>query len=163
MGAASGLVSRAELAPILQRLRAAGTLRRVVLANGCFDVLHVGHVRYLDDARSRGDSLVVAINTDASVRELKGEGRPLTPLADRAELLCGLRAVDWVVSFEEPTLEETLRALRPDVHAKGTDYAPETVPERDVDLELGIEIVICGDPKERSTSNLIERMRDASA
>ena len=152
------LLPREELAALLDERRATGEPGRIVLANGCFDVLHVGHVRYLEDARSRGDVLVVAVNSDASVRALKGEGRPLHPLAERAELVGGLRAVDWVVPFDEETLEATLRALRPDVHAKGRDYTAETVPERDVDAELGIEIAICGDEKTRSSSELLGRL-----
>jgi D-glycero-beta-D-manno-heptose 1-phosphate adenylyltransferase len=154
------LQERAALAREIAGLRAAG--RRVVLANGCFDLLHAGHVRYLEDARSRGDLLVVALNGDASVRRLKGAGRPLVPLAERAEVVLALRAVDRVVAFDEPDLGATLRALRPDVHAKGGDYTPESVPERAVDLELGIEIAICGGPKERSTSGLVERLRGAA-
>ncbi len=103
---------------------------------------------------------MVAVNTDESVRGLKGDARPLMPLEERAELLRALRSVDRVVGFAEPTLEETLRALVPDVHAKGPDYTPESVPERPVDLELGIEIAICGDPKDHSTTELIERLGD---
>ncbi len=148
---------REELAAELTRLRAAGKVKRVALANGCFDLLHVGHVRYLEDCASRGDLLVVALNTDESIRALKGEGRPVTPLDERAELIGALRCVDHVVPFAEATLEETLRALRPDVHCKGTDYTVETVPERGIDLELGIEIAICGDPKDHSSSALVER------
>jgi len=150
--------SSEELAARLAQGRERGELGRVVLANGCFDLLHVGHVRYLADARSRGDVLVVAVNTDASVRELKGRARPFMPLEERAEILLALQAVDFVVPFEEQTLEETLRALRPDVHAKGTDYAVDTVPERAVDHELGTEIAICGDPKERSSTEYLERL-----
>jgi rfaE bifunctional protein nucleotidyltransferase chain/domain len=146
--------TRSELAARLAQLRREGRVERVVLANGCFDLLHVGHVRYLEDARSRGDFLVVALNDDASVRELKGPGRPLLPLAERAEILLALRAVDALTSFAERDLEATLRALRPEVHAKGTDYAVETVPERAVDRELGIEIAICGDPKDHASSSL---------
>src|SRR6185436_10178457 len=127
---------------------------RIVLANGCFDLLHVGHVRYLEDARARGETLIVALNTDESVRASKGPGRPRMPLAERAELLCALRCVDFVTWFPEATLERTLRLLRPDVHAKGTDYTAENVPERAVDRELGIEIAICGDPKAHSSSAL---------
>jgi rfaE bifunctional protein nucleotidyltransferase chain/domain len=127
---------------------------RIVLANGCFDILHVGHVRYLEDARSRGDVLIVALNSDSSVRSLKGPDRPRVPLAERAELLAALRCVDFVTSFDEATVEATLRALRPNVHAKGSDYTIETVPERSVDLELGIAIAICGDAKEHASSRL---------
>ena len=155
-GARGRFLERAELAALLDRERA--RLGRIVLANGCFDLLHVGHVRYLADARARGDTLIVALNTDASVRATKGAGRPLIPLAERAELLCALRDVDLVTAFDEPTLERTLRLLRPDVHAKGTDYTAESVPERAVDLELGIAIAICGDPKEHSSSALRARV-----
>jgi len=155
------VVGRDELAAHLAAERAAGRPVRLVLANGCFDLLHVGHVRYLEDARSRGDALAVALNGDASVRRLKGEGRPLVPLAERAEVVAALRCVDWVVPFDEDTLVETLRALRPAVHAKGTDYTASTVPEREVDRELGIEIAICGDPKAHATSELVQRRRTA--
>lgn len=152
--------SREELAARLAQGRERGEFARVVLANGCFDLLHVGHVRYLTDARARGDALVVAANTDASVRALKGDTRPFMPLAERAEILLALSAVDFVVPFAEHTLEETLRALRPDVHAKGTDYAVDTVPERAVDQELGIEIAICGDAKERSSTRYLANLAD---
>jgi len=149
-------LAREELAALLGRERA--RLGRVVLANGCFDLLHVGHVRYLADSKARGDTLVVALNTDESVRAAKGPGRPRVPLAERAELLCALRCVDFVTVFPEATLEATLRLLRPDVHAKGTDYTRESVPERAVDLELGIEIAICGDAKAHSSSALHARL-----
>jgi len=151
--------SREELAAELTMRRACGELRRVVLANGCFDLLHAGHVRYLAAARACGDYLVVALNSDESVRALKGPDRPLQPLQDRAELIAALRCVDAVTVFGEKTLEATLRTLRPDVHAKGTDYSVETVPERGIDRELGIEIAICGDEKTRSSSALIARSR----
>ena len=151
----SALVDRAALASELTDLGAGETPPRVVLANGCFDLLHVGHVRYLEDAASRGDLLVVAMNTDESVSRLKGEGRPVVSLADRAEVIGALACVDRVTSFDEDTLEETLRSLRPHVHAKGTDYTPEDIPERVVDEELGIEIAICGDLKTRSSSGYL--------
>lgn len=151
-------IPREELALRLAELRAARPAPVVVLANGCFDLLHVGHLRYLEAARREGDLLVVALNADESVQRLKGEGRPHVPLAERAELLAGLRCVDHVTSFAEPTLEETLRCLRPDVHAKGTDYRAETVPEAAIDRELGIRVAICGDPKQHSTSELLERV-----
>lgn len=150
---------REQLAAELQRWRSNGQVRRVVLANGCFDLLHAGHVRYLEAARAAGDCLVVALNSDASVRALKGSARPLQPLEDRALIVAALRCVDAVTVFAEPDLEATLRVLRPQVHAKGTDYRVDTVPEREVDRELGIEIQICGDPKTRSSSALIERSR----
>ena len=152
-----GLVERAALAAELELLRASESAPRVVLANGCFDLLHVGHVRYLEDAASRGDLLVVALNTDESITRLKGEGRPVVTLADRAVVIGALACVDRVTAFDEDTLEETLRALHPRVHAKGTDYTSETIPERHVDSELGIEIAICGDPKTRSSTDLLER------
>ncbi|MBM3975401.1 MAG: adenylyltransferase/cytidyltransferase family protein [Planctomycetes bacterium] len=152
------LYSRSELAAEFARLRSKPRPPRIVLANGCFDLLHVGHLRYLEDARSRGDLLVVALNTDASVRMLKGAGRPLVPLMERAELLLGLSVVGAVTSFDEPTLEATLRELRPDVHAKGTDYSKESVPEAAIDRELGIEIAICGDSKAHASSEIIARL-----
>lgn len=155
VGPAASWVQREALAVLIAARRAQGA--RVVLANGCFDLLHVGHVRYLEDARARGDLLVVALNEDASVRELKGPGRPVIPFGERAELVGALRCVDHVTGFGEATLEETLRLLRPDVHAKGTDHMSETVPEREVDRELGIEIAICGDPKTRSTTEFLSR------
>jgi len=150
-----------ERGALAQFLGAPGPARPagpVVLANGCFDLLHVGHLRYLADAKSRGRTLVVAVNTDASVRAIKGPARPLTPFAERVEILCALDVVDFVVPFSEPTLEETLRVLLPDIHAKGTDYTLESIPERAIDLELGIEIAICGDPKDRSSTQLIQAL-----
>lgn len=155
----SRFLARDELYQILSARRRAGTIGRVVLANGCFELLHAGHVRYLSDARAHGDVLIVAVNDDASVARLKGPGRPVTPLAERAEILCALAGVDYVVPFGEPTLEETLRLLLPDVHAKGTDYTEDSVPEAAVDRALGIAIKICGDPKDRSSSDLIARIR----
>ena len=152
----AGLQQRDELARLLHGERT--RLGRVVLANGCFDLLHVGHVRYLEAARARGDTLVVALNTDESVRASKGPGRPAMPLVERAELVAALRCVDHVTSFPEATLEVTLRLLLPAVHAKGTDYTLENVPERAVDRELGIEIAICGDPKDHSSSALLARL-----
>ena len=154
----STLVERSALAIELKELRSSGEISRVVLANGCFDLLHVGHVRYLSDAASRGDLLVVALNTDESISRLKGPSRPLITLQDRAEIIGALACVGRVTSFDEETLEETLRALLPEVHAKGTDYTPETLPERDVDEELGIEVAICGDPKTRSSSDYINKV-----
>jgi len=153
------VTERADLAREIEAWRAEGL--RVVLANGCFDLLHVGHVRYLEDAASRGDRLVVAINSDASVQRLKGPERPLMPVEERAEILRGLRWVDRVVPFDELDLEASLRALRPDVHAKGPDYTPETVPEAPIDRELGIEIAICGDPKDHSTTELLAAVQRA--
>ncbi len=136
---------------------------RIVLANGCFDILHVGHVRYLEGARALGDILVVGINSDEQVRVLKGEGRPLVPERERAEIIAALRVVDFVTIFNEPTVEALLRAIRPDVHAKGTDYTEETVPERNVVLSLGGRVAIVGDPKEHSTSEMVKALLQDSS
>ncbi|HSE96260.1 MAG TPA: D-glycero-beta-D-manno-heptose 1-phosphate adenylyltransferase [Methylomirabilota bacterium] len=133
--------------------RAAG--RRVVLANGCFDLLHVGHVRYLQAARRLGDVLIVGLNSDASVRRTKGPGRPVMPVGERAELLAALAAVDHVVVFEEDTADRLVTVVRPDVHAKGTDYTTESVPERATVATVGGQVAIAGDPKTHSTRDLI--------
>ena len=133
--------------------------RGIVLANGCFDILHVGHVRYLTGARAEGDLLVAGVNSDASVRRLKGPGRPVLGERARAELVAACAAVDYVVVFEEDTVENLLLALRPDVHAKGTDYTAETVPERDVVRGYGGRVAIVGDPKTHSTSELFAAIR----
>ena len=133
--------------------------RTVALANGCFDVLHVGHVRYLEGARGKADVLVVGVNGDDSVRRLKGEGRPVMPSRDRALLVAGLRATDHVVVFEEADVASLLLALRPDVHCKGTDYTEETVPERDVVRSYGGRVAIVGDPKDHDTRALLARIR----
>ena len=130
-----------------------------MLANGCFDVLHVGHARYLEGARREGDVLVVAINSDASVRPLKGEGRPILSEDARAQLVAGLGVVDYVTIFDEPDVVALLQALRPDVHAKGTDYTVDTVPERDVARRLCVRVAIVGDPKDHSTRDLLARLR----
>lgn len=135
---------------------------RIVLANGCFDVLHVGHARYLQGARREGDVLVVAVNGDRSVRALKGEGRPVLTADARARLVAGLAAVDYVVVFEEPDVTHLLSTLRPDVHAKGTDYTADTVPERETARLLGVRIAIVGDPKQHSTRDLLARLRASS-
>ncbi|MBL8800468.1 MAG: adenylyltransferase/cytidyltransferase family protein [Planctomycetes bacterium] len=163
MSESKRVLAREALARELDAVRTRSPGLRVVLANGCFDLLHVGHVRYLEAARARGDLLVVALNTDDSVRALKGPTRPLTPLEERAELVSALRCVDFVTWFAERDLEATLRALRPAVHAKGTDYTAQNVPEAAVDRELGIEIAICGDAKERSSSALLERLLSQAA
>lgn len=131
----------------------------LVLANGIFDLLHVGHVRYLEGARRAGHRLVVALNSDASARRLKGEGRPYVPLAERMELVAALACVDWVTWFDEDRVETLLRRLRPAMHAKGTDYTEESVPERAVARGLGIRTVIVGDPKEHATTDLVARIR----
>ncbi|MBV9058195.1 MAG: adenylyltransferase/cytidyltransferase family protein [Pseudonocardiales bacterium] len=152
------MTPRHELARRIHTLRAGDDVGTIVLANGCFDLLHAGHIRYLQDARSRGDFLIVALNSDRSVQAIKGPGRPLMPLDERAEIIGALRCVDAVTSFDEADLETTLRALRPDVHAKGSDYTAASVPEAAVDRELGITIAICGDPKDHSTSELLRRI-----
>jgi rfaE bifunctional protein nucleotidyltransferase chain/domain len=131
---------------------------RVVFANGCFDILHVGHVRYLEAARGLGDLLVVGVNDDEQVRRLKGEGRPFVPARERAEVIASLRAVDYVTVFHEPTVTELLLALRPDIHAKGTDYTEETVPERDVVRSFGGRVQIVGDPKDHSSTEMLKNV-----
>jgi len=133
----------------------------IVFANGCFDILHVGHIRYLEAARRQGDILIVAVNSDASLRSLKGPGRPILDEAARARLVTALRAVHYVVIFSEPTVASLLRDLRPDIHAKGTDYSTDTVPERAIAKELGIQIAIVGDPKNHSTRGLLASLRKA--
>ena len=142
-----------QAAALAAELRAAG--RRIVLANGCFDLLHVGHLRYLREARALGDVLFVGINSDAAVERLKGSGRPLTPAGERAELLSALRAVDHVVVFDGDTADDLLAAIRPAVHAKGTDYAADAVPEAATARALGAAVAIVGDPKEHATRDLI--------
>lgn len=149
----SKLVSLGEAKLIAEGARAAG--RRIVVANGAFDLLHVGHVRYLADAQAAGDMLFVAVNSDVSVHAIKGPLRPVVPEGERVELLSHLDCVDWIVLFDEPTVAEVLRALRPHIHAKGTDYTAESVPERAVVAEWGGETVICGDPKEHATTDLV--------
>lgn len=132
--------------------------QRIVFANGCFDVLHVGHVRYLEAAKALGDLLIVAINSDEQARRLKGQGRPLMAQDQRAEIVASLEAVDFVTIFDEPTVAELLLALKPDIHAKGTDYTVDTVPERDVVRSYGGRVAIAGDPKDHSSSKMIERL-----
>jgi len=129
--------------------------KRVVLANGCFDLLHVGHIRYLQGAKAEGDFLIVAVNGDRSVRSLKGPGRPIMSVAERVELVAAMEVVDLVVVFEEATVTSLIETLRPDVHCKGTDYTEETVPERDVTERSGGRTRIVGDPKDHSTRDLI--------
>jgi rfaE bifunctional protein nucleotidyltransferase chain/domain len=147
------LLSRAQLKHRVARWRQAG--KRITLANGCFDLLHVGHVRYLRAAKKLGDRLIVAINSDESVEALKGPGRPLIPAEERAEILAALADVDAVVIFSEPDVRSLIRELRPDIQAKGTDYTPDTVPERDAVLEYGGRVEIVGDAKQHSVSEMI--------
>ena len=150
------IVTREALVERVARERAGG--RTIAFANGCFDLLHVGHLRYLESAAREADVLVVAINDDQSVRRLKGEGRPILAAAHRAELVAALRCVDLVVVFPEPTVGPLLSALRPDVHCKGTDYTLDTVPERDVVKAYGGRVAIVGDPKDHSTRDLLARI-----
>ncbi len=150
------IIPRSEAKELGERLRREG--QRLVFANGCFDVLHVGHVRYLAGARKEGDVLLVGVNSDRAVRELKGAGRPLLDERGRAELVAALESVDYVVIFDDLTAEGMLREMRPAVHCKGTDYTEETVPERDVMRELGGAIRIVGDPKSHSTRALLREI-----
>jgi rfaE bifunctional protein nucleotidyltransferase chain/domain len=151
------ILSRQELVARVADDRARGLT--IAFANGGFDLLHVGHVRYLEAARREADRLIVAVNDDRSIQGLKGPSRPVLPEADRAELVAALRAVDYVVIFSEPTVSPLLELLRPDVHCKGTDYTVETVPERDTVRAYGGRIAIVGDPKDHSTTDLLTRLR----
>ena len=153
----SKILSRSQLLEAAARERAAG--RRIVFGNGAFDLLHVGHVRYLEAARREGDWLAVGVNSDQSVRNAKGEGRPILPERERAEIIAALACVDAVVLFDEESPAVLLAELEPHVHAKGTDYTPASVPERDVVASYGGKTAIVGDPKDHATSDLIERIR----
>src|SRR5579863_420019 len=157
--AESKIIERKELSQLGAKLRGQG--KKIVLANGCFDILHVGHARYLAGARAEGDVLVVGVNADSGVKGLKGPGRPVLNETARATLVAALREVDFVVIFPEANVEELLAELRPNVHAKGTDYTAETVPERATADRLGIRVAIVGDPKEHSTKELLETVRKA--
>jgi D-glycero-beta-D-manno-heptose 1-phosphate adenylyltransferase len=147
------IVSRRELAELVKHWRANG--EKIILTNGCFDLLHVGHVRYLRGAKELGGKVVVALNSDQSARALKGEGRPVTTERERAELLAALQDVDAVVIFPEKDVTAIIRELRPDIHAKGTDYTEASVPEGALVHELGGRVAIVGDPKEHSSTALI--------
>jgi len=155
--AESKILSREELRRRLEEH--CQRAERIVLANGCFDALHVGHIRYLEGARSEGDVLVAAVNADESVRRLKGAGRPILPEAARATLVAALRCVSYVIVFSEVNVESLLDELRPAVHAKGTDYTAETVPERDLVASFGGRTIVAGDPKDHSTTDLIARLK----
>ena len=146
-----------ELTAIVEQAKTRG--QRIVFANGCFDVLHGGHISYLEDAAAQGDLLIVAVNSDRSTRGLKGEGRPFYPQEHRVEILAAMEMVDYVVLFDAPTVAPLLERLRPQVHAKGTDYTRETVPERETALALGIEIYIAGAPKENASRKIIGKIR----
>ncbi len=151
MGSAP-ILGRKELVDRVAAERESGS--QIILANGCFDLLHVGHIRYLAAAKELGGVLVVAINSDRTARALKGDGRPYTPEDERAEVVAALRDVDVVTIFDEPTVVKLIRELRPDVHAKGTDYTVESVPEREVVRECGGRVVIVGDPKDHSSTEI---------
>ena len=157
----SKIVPRSEVAALAAGWRRQG--QQVVLANGCFDLLHVGHVRYLRGAKALGGNLLVAMNSDDSVRKLKGEGRPLMPAQERAEIVAALADVDAVVIFDEPDVRALIREIRPDVQVKGTDYTPETVPERDEVRAYGGRVEIVGDAKAHSTSEILGQMRASSS
>jgi D-glycero-beta-D-manno-heptose 1-phosphate adenylyltransferase len=157
--AESKILSRKELASRIAQRKQRGD--KIVFANGCFDTLHVGHVRYLEGARAEGDVLVVAVNSDSSVATLKGAGRPILLESARARLVAALKAVDYVVVFSEANVEPLLELLRPNVHAKGTDYTTESVPERGIAQRLGIRIAIVGDSKEHSTRQFLHDVRKA--
>ena len=150
------IVSRAELTSLVEQDRQSGLT--IAFANGCFDLLHVGHVRYVQAAAAEADRLIVAVNGDATAAT-KGPGRPILPAADRAELVASLRGVDYVVIFDEPTVDALLRLIEPDVHCKGTDYTEESVPERETVRAYGGRIAIVGDPKDHSTRDLLARIR----
>lgn len=153
MSTPAKILDRSELRKRVEEWRRAG--ERIILANGNFDLLHVGHVRYLHGAKALGGKLVVAINSDASVRELKGEGRPVMPEHERAEIVAALADVDAVVIFPELDVRAIIREIRPDIQAKGTDYTAESVPERDTVAEYGGRVAIVGDPKDHSTSEIL--------
>ena len=150
-------MTRSDLVDLVVADRRAG--RTIAFANGCFDLLHVGHIRYLQAAANEADRLIVAVNDD-EMAATKGKGRPILPAADRAELVAALRGVDYVVIFPEPTVTPLLELLRPDVHCKGTDYTIETVPERETVRSYGGRIAIVGDPKDHSTRDLLARIRE---
>ena len=155
-----------NFAPILTRNRLIARVAiersrggKIVLANGCFDLFHVGHVRYLNGAKELGDCLIVGVNSDKQVKKLKGENRPFTPEKERAEIISALSCVDFVTIFTESTVEELIRAIRPDFHAKGTDYTTETVPEREIVKAYGGQVAIVGDPKDHSSTEMIEKLK----
>jgi rfaE bifunctional protein nucleotidyltransferase chain/domain len=157
MSNSAPILDRGQLIEAVDDARTRG--KRIVLANGCFDLLHVGHLRYLAGAKALGDVLVVGVNSDAQAKKLKGEGRPFMPEMERAEMLAALRDVDLVTVFDEPTVESLIRSIRPDIHAKGTDYTKDNVPEREIIREVGGRVAIVGDPKDHSSSELIGVVR----
>lgn len=155
------ILIRTDLIGRVDEVRRSGS--RIVLANGCFDLFHVGHVRYLNGARELGDVLVVGVNSDRQVKRLKGANRPFMPENERAEIVAAFKAVDFVTVFDEPTVTELLLALKPDIHAKGTDYTVDTVPEREIVRGYGGRVAIVGDPKDHSSTELIETVSGKNA
>ncbi len=153
------LKTLAELQEIVEEQKAAG--KTIVLANGCFDLFHVGHIRYLREAKTKGDLLIVALNSDQSVRKLKGEGRPILPQEERAEILSAFSFVDYVTIFDELNVVTILRNLKPHIHVKGSDYTEETVPEKDTVREYGGRVAIAGGPKIRNTSEILRKIAGA--
>lgn len=152
------ILASKKLEPLVSQAKQAN--KKIVFANGCFDLLHVGHIRYLTSAKELGDILIVAINSDRIVRQLKGEGRPISSELERAEIIAALSCVDYVTIFDTPTVTELLLLLKPNIHAKGTDYTSETVPEREIVRNYGGEVAIVGDPKDHSTTEIIKRLSD---
>jgi len=152
----SPIADRDELVGYVESFRSSD--RRIILANGCFDLFHAGHVRYLLGAKSLGGALIVGINSDEQVKKLKGENRPFITQHERAEIVAALRCVDLVTIFDEPTVEHLIRVIRPDFHAKGTDYTVDSVPEREIVRECGGQVAIVGDPKDHSSSELVARL-----
>jgi rfaE bifunctional protein nucleotidyltransferase chain/domain len=150
----SKIKKRTELKKIIEKLKKQG--KKIVFANGCFDLIHVGHIRFLKSAKKRGDVLVVGINSDASTKRLKGKGRPIINEKARAEIVASFEFVDYVVIFNENTVEKTLKILMPDYHAKGTDYTKDTVPEKEISKKIGTKIIIVGDRKKHSTKDIIK-------
>ena len=158
-GVTTRILERRDLLAVVKAAKRRGG--RIVLANGCFDVLHVGHIRYLEAAKTLGDLLIVGVNSDEQTRRLKGDGRPLVSQDQRAQIISALEAVDFVTIFDEPTVEQLLLALKPDVHAKGTDYTEDTVPERNVVRSFGGRVAIVGDPKNHSSSEIIDKVDES--
>ena len=154
------ILTRSDLVEKVSLARKTGA--KIVLANGCFDLIHVGHIRYLAGAKALGDILIVGVNSDRQARALKGDGRPFMPENDRAEIIASLRVVDFVTIFDELTVEELIRAIRPDFHAKGTDYTIDSVPEREIIHEVGGQVAIVGDPKNHSSTELISIVKDVN-
>ena len=145
---------RKELVELIRQHKKAG--QRVIMANGCFDLVHGGHVSYLQDSKKLGDILVVAVNSDSSIKKLKGDKRPIYLENERLDILAAFECIDYIMVFDEPTVDGILRELHPDVHSKGTDYTKETVPERQTAIEMGIETYIAGAPKENATKDIIQ-------